>query len=213
MQLFNRSIALDWNYVEPWVGKGDILLKQGKASEALACFDKALDFNPKHAGAWAGKAQAHMARKEIEKAERAKSKALEYSPDKEEEKVAEELLESLASDVGLKTRTIPANEASVEILKHVIKSSKAISESQVMRRIADISLDRGDNEKALESYNNALDMDPGDIDAWCGKGLALRKLGRFPEAWAAYDQALKLDPTREDAKHGRDACSTEGEEE
>ncbi len=209
LQLFNRAIALDWNYVDPWVGKGDILLKQNKASEALACFEKAIEFDPKRATAWAGKAQAHMARKEIEKAERAKAKALEYSPEKDEEKEAEELIESLATDVGLKDRNIPANEASVDILKHVIKASKSISESQMLRRIADIALDRNDLEKALENYNSALEADPGDIDAWCGKGLTLRKMGRLSEAWAAYDQAFKIDPTREDAKHGRDACSSE----
>ena len=100
-------------------------------------------------------------------------------------------------------------EDSDEILKAVLKGSKGISESQVLRRLADMAFDAGDFEEALKSYSEALATDENDADAWCGRGLTLRKMGRFEEALEAYDRALRIDPNREDARHGRDACAKE----
>ena len=207
MQLFNRAIALDWNYSSPWVGKGEILLKQGKPSEALDCFHKAIEFEPARADAWAGKARAHFAKGEMEEAEAAKARAAELSPEDETLKDLQTVLEQGKTDVKNEPRKVLIREDSAEILKSVLKASKTISESQILRRLADIALDSGDLEEALRGYSEALDFDENDVDAWCGKGLTLRKLGKMEEAWAAYDRALKIDPGREDAKRGRDACS------
>lgn len=50
--------------------------------------------------------------------------------------------------------------------------------------------------KALEGINTA--------DALYNKGNALARLGDYPAAIEAYEQALKLDPDDEDARHNRD---------
>ena len=210
LQLFNRAIALDWNYADPWVGKGDILLKQAKASEALDCFQKALEFEPERSDAWAGKAQAHAARGDTEEADRARARALGTTPDSEGVRLIENMLKDLEPGENHGPDGAMIAEDSAEILKHVLESSKTIGESQILRRMADMALDGGDLENAIKGYEDALRVDENDVDAWCGKGLALRKLGRFKDAWEAYDRALKIDPAREDARRGREACETEG---
>ena len=211
LQLFNRAIALDWNYADPWVGKGELLLKQGKPSEALDCYQKAIEFEPERADAWAGKALVHMARDEPEEANAAIAKAVQIEPENEAIKEIRKVIDNGTKKESEEPRKVIIKEDSDEILKSVLKNSTGISESQILRRLADMALDVGDLEEALKSYSEALASDENDADAWCGKGLVLRKLGRFEEAMEAYDHALRIDPDREDAKHGRDAC-LKGEE-
>jgi len=50
--------------------------------------------------------------------------------------------------------------------------------------------------EALEKYTNAEDL--------YNRGNALARMGKYPEALAAYDQALTLRPDHEDAKFNRD---------
>jgi tetratricopeptide (TPR) repeat protein len=209
LQLFNRAIALDWNYADPWVGKGELLLKQGKPSEALDCYQKAIEFEPSRADAWAGKALVHLAREETEQANAAIAKAEEIEPGSESLKEIRKIVERGAQKGGHEPRRVIIREDSDEILKAVLKDSKGIGESQILRRLADMALDAGDLEEALKGYSEALATDENDADAWCGKGLTLRKMGRFGEAVDAYDRALRIDPNREDAKHGREACAKE----
>jgi len=56
----------------------------------------------------------------------------------------------------------------------------------------------GDYEKALESFSQ-LD----GADALYNRGNALAHLGRLQEAVAAYDEALKQNPTNADARHNK----------
>ena len=209
LQLFNRAIALDWNYAAPWVGKGDILLKQGKPSEALDCFHKAIEFEPDNVDAWAGKGKAHLANGDREEAAAARAKAAELGPESEAVKELEKIHERGVAEPKQESHKVLIKEDSAAILKNVLMGSRTISESQVLRRLADMALDGGEFEEALEGYSEALRLDGDDVDAWCGKGLTLRKLGRFNEAVDAYDHALRLNPTRDDARRGREACSKE----
>ena len=57
----------------------------------------------------------------------------------------------------------------------------------------------GDYEKSV----SALEQ-PASSDDFYNKGNALAKLGRYPEAVAAYDEALKLDENNEDASFNRE---------
>ncbi|QQS54773.1 MAG: tetratricopeptide repeat protein [Candidatus Competibacteraceae bacterium] len=51
-------------------------------------------------------------------------------------------------------------------------------------------------DTALEAFQQASRDDPGNTDAANYAGLVYRKMGRFPEAEAALQQALTLEPTR-----------------
>lgn len=62
----------------------------------------------------------------------------------------------------------------------------------------------GNYEQAL----NAL-RDVGDNEALYNRGNVLARLGRFPEAIEAYEEALKRDPDHEDARYNRDLLEKE----
>lgn len=65
----------------------------------------------------------------------------------------------------------------------------------MVRRAGELN-DRGAYELALEAADLAIQTDPFAPDAFVAKGWALEQLGshRLPEARAAYERALALDP-------------------
>ena len=53
---------------------------------------------------------------------------------------------------------------------------------------------KGDIESALKYENRVLELEPANALAWSGKGYALMKLNRLPEAVDALETAVRLDP-------------------
>ena len=52
----------------------------------------------------------------------------------------------------------------------------------------------GDLEGAVEKYRHCVELDPKFFDGWHALGMALMKLGRFPEAIEAGEKAVALKP-------------------
>ena len=57
----------------------------------------------------------------------------------------------------------------------------------------------GELEAAVDSYDQALKIEPNGDEAWYNRGIALGKLGELEAAVASYDQALKLKPDKYEA--------------
>src|SRR5256885_888293 len=81
VQYYNRAIALRWNYPEPWLVKGELLLNHDRPTEALECFEKVASFEPQRVEAWAGAARAHAALGRRGEAEAALAKATRLGAD------------------------------------------------------------------------------------------------------------------------------------
>jgi len=60
-------------------------------------------------------------------------------------------------------------------------------------------LSQGKYEEAISLYDSRLSVDPKDVDALNGNGLALSQLGRHEEAISWYDNTLAVDPKNVDA--------------
>ena len=52
----------------------------------------------------------------------------------------------------------------------------------------------GDLANAVEKYRRCVELDPKFFDGWHALGMALMKLGRFPEAIEAGQKAVDLKP-------------------
>ena len=61
------------------------------------------------------------------------------------------------------------------------------------------ALIRGEYDTALAFYDQALQQEPNSVLALLGRGAALQRLSRAPEAQAAYDAVLRLDPQNREA--------------
>jgi tetratricopeptide (TPR) repeat protein len=52
----------------------------------------------------------------------------------------------------------------------------------------------GDSQKALESFDAAIRLNPNNHIGYQGKGIALDKLGKYQEALQTLEYALQLNP-------------------
>ena len=52
----------------------------------------------------------------------------------------------------------------------------------------------GELESAVEKYRRCVEIDPEFFDGWHALGMALMKLGRFPEAITAGKRTIELRP-------------------
>lgn len=67
-----------------------------------------------------------------------------------------------------------------------------IAKSLAQRGTTLVNLGRLD--EALKSLDHALEMEPGEITAWLGKGHLMAQKGRFDEALFCFDKAIALNP-------------------
>ena len=58
-------------------------------------------------------------------------------------------------------------------------------------------LDSGKNEKAMECFDKAIELEPEFVDAWLNKGYTLHHLGKREESIVCIRKVLELDPNNE----------------
>lgn len=85
--------------------------------------------------------------------------------------------------------------------EHVLRLKKNYGEAQLDSEKAAIDYQLGLAYYGKQYYENAaihwdqvVKLQPKHFNGWYSRGLALRKLGRLPEAIESYSQALKLQP-------------------
>ena len=81
----------------------------------------------------------------------------------------------------LRARPRRANPAPVESIEQIFDDANG-----------DLAI--GDLESAVEKYRRCVELDRKFFDGWHALGMALMKLGRFPEAIAAGEEAVALQP-------------------
>lgn len=89
----------------------------------------------------------------------------------------------------------------LEFLKEINPSLDLTAEDYVSQGDAFYYEQRYD--KAIESYNQALNLQPDFAKAWVQKAKALRRSNQFEAALEANDRALQIDPTFRSAWFGR----------
>jgi tetratricopeptide (TPR) repeat protein len=99
-------------------------------------------------------------------------------------------LKEKENETGKKANEIRAGN--VQLSREELLIKKAIIEGN---RYVNI----GKYEEAIESYDQALDMDPNYAIPWYNKGSVLDYLGKPEEAIESFDQALDIDPNYADA--------------
>jgi tetratricopeptide (TPR) repeat protein len=78
----------------------------------------------------------------------------------------------------------------------LIESGKSVGEAKAWAFIArgDAFLEDEQYEQAIDSYNEAIRLKPGDAEAWVNRGLAYGYSGETDKAINDYDAAIRLDP-------------------
>ncbi|MCD6161670.1 MAG: tetratricopeptide repeat protein [candidate division Zixibacteria bacterium] len=84
------------------------------------------------------------------------------------------------------------DEAEVVLQKLIDKNP---TDANVLYRIGDIYLERGDTTKALEMYNKALEFDSDNPDAWLNVALLNLSLKNFCKAAEKFERYVSLEPS------------------
>lgn len=229
VQYYNRAIALRWNYPEPWLAKGEILLDHARPREALECFEKVTSFDPQRIEAWMGEARAHAALGQRGEAEAALANAARLGADHPAVGAAREAITQMSgampevSEPSEAITDLPSLAKAFEAIEEEVEPSAPSvppdfqsfvesiepekEDTHVLLQLAELAMEGGDPQMGLLRYEQAIEREPRNADAWTGKGVALQQLDRFREALEAYDRALALKPTHELARKWRETCA------
>ena len=178
--------------------KADLLFEQallfrfaGALEEAIASYNRALEFKPDYHEAWYSRGNALYALGRKEEAIAAYDRALAFKPDYHE----------AWYNRGNALSALGRNEEAIAAYDRALAVKPDLHEAWNNRGNALYALGR--NEEAIAAYDRALAVKPDKHEAWYNRGTALSALGRYEEAIAAYDRALAFKPDDHEAWNNR----------
>lgn len=204
------------------VNLGGARVEDGRAADALALLERAVNLKPNYAPALNNLGAARLECGDVAGAQAAYRDALKADSrtvgarlglaavalrqDKPDEAELE-VMEALTVEPGnMQAKSLQAN---IHLARREFRAAKALLDEIAQAAPKDVRarcnigtalLAAGDSASAEAAFREAIAIDPAHADAHFGLGEALRAVGRGDEARAAYAEALKLDadhvPTR-----------------
>ena len=167
--------------------KADLLFEQallfrfaGALEEAIASYNRALEFKPDYHEAWYSRGNALYALGRKEEAIAAYDRALAFKPDYHE----------AWYNRGNALSALGRNEEAIAAYDRALAVKPDKHEAWYNRGTALSALGR--YEEAIAAYDRALAFKPDDHEAWNNRGTALSDLGRNEEAIESHEEALHL---------------------
>ena len=165
-----------------WLKKGNAFLEDANYEEAIPCYDRVLEKDPKNKWGWINKGLALAELTKHEEAILCLEKATEMYP-----KSAQ-----VWHCKGLALISLNKFEDSLAALDKAIEIKPKFADSWNYKGMALANLERYD--EAIEAYDKAIVISPKFIWAWNNKGLALACQDKYNETINAFDRAIELDP-------------------
>ena len=183
LKSFDKALRINPKFATAWFNKSLTLENSGQTGKALQCFNKVLDMQPKDAAALYEKARCEDVLGQSSDAILSYKKFLESSSGQmiTEGKVARRRLEELCN-------------ASPKEAHKTITRNKETPSAKLKKEAADYFDIRGNQEKAIACYDKALEMNPGNMDAWYNKGIVLENRGDIQAALHCFRKVLEIDP-------------------
>jgi tetratricopeptide (TPR) repeat protein len=150
--------------------------------EAIASYDKALQFKPDKNDAWYNRGNALLFLGKNEEAITSYDYFIFIKPDHYE----------AWNNKGVALFNLGRNEESITSCDGALAINPKRDEAWNNRGNALLFLGR--NEEAITSYDRALAINPDTYEAWSNRGNALLDLCRNEEAITSYDKALTINP-------------------
>ncbi|MDJ0799544.1 MAG: tetratricopeptide repeat protein, partial [Calothrix sp. MO_167.B12] len=159
--------------------------------EAIASYDKALEFQPDYYLAWYNRGVNLENLERYEEAIASYDKALEFQPDY-----------YLAwYNRGVNLGNLGRYEEAIASYDKAVAIKPDKDEAWYNRGIALGNLGRYEEE--IASFDKAVAIKPDKDEAWYNRGIALGNLGRYEEAIASYDKAIEIKPDNDSAWYNR----------
>ena len=195
IQAYDEALRVDPNYetardnqVRALTAKGNSLLDQSKYDQAIQAYDEALRLDPNHKSAWNNKGNALFNQRKYDQAIQAYDEALRLDPNY-----------ALAANnriLALNRRLQPIvhyEERFSLVPKFSYKLSATTDKVKLLFTNGNDYYDAKSYDKAIISYNKAIE-EGGDIpEIWYNLGNAFYKYGEYKTAITAYNNAIGSD--------------------
>lgn len=182
---FERVIALEKSdspyLVDDQVDRGRLLLASGKAAEALAAFDAALALRKAHSLAQRLRAEALFRLGRFDEVIEAFNRYLETGKP----------LESVYRGLGLARAELGQYPGAIEDFTKALELHPT-SAVQAYRGWTHLVVDAP--KLALRDFELAIELDPKNSDAYCGRGFVRAGMGRHRDAMEDAERALRQGP-------------------
>jgi tetratricopeptide (TPR) repeat protein len=161
--------------------------QQGKLRAKMRDFAQAFDSEPPDADAGYFLAESHLKRKEYEDAEKVFEKLIDLDGEQDEADLeAYEALLRIYEQTGEQKKAIIALEKMAELRPKVAR--------EYFHRIAELSLELYQDDKAVHYATRAVEQNPDDATAHARLGDVYRQMQRLESAAKEYRVAVDLDP-------------------
>ena len=211
-------IANEENYTTAEIEfyKGLAKQKEGRNKEAIDHYNKAIELNPRFAGAYNNRGNAKSSLGQNEEAIEDYNKAIEINPrfaeaynnrgnkksylDQEQEAIEDYNkaieINSQFSEAyfgrGNTKSTLKKRAGAIEDYSKAIELNPEYASAYSNRGVTKSALDQ--HEEAIEDYNKAIELNPQHARAYLGRGIAKFALGQHEEAIEDYNKLIELDP-------------------
>ena len=212
LECFDKVMSFDAEDVEAWAGKARahaVLGNHEAASDALQRAERLDPENPMVLAARKSMGVSPAVEPEpgpVREVPKQAPRKPEEEPEPEPAGDFHSLLKAF-EEIEEEPQSTPASAPTDADFRSFIESIEPDrEETQVLLQLAELALEGGDARMALLRYEQAIEQDDRNADAWTGKGVSLQQLERYREGLAAYDRALFLQPGHELATKWRATC-------
>jgi tetratricopeptide (TPR) repeat protein len=209
----DKAVQLQPDFSQAWRNRGLVLASLKRYEDAFACFDKAVQLKPDYFSAWDGRSRALGSLQRFKEAAASFDKTIELQPNDQDLWVYRghaltgmqqyrEAMDSYAKATQIDPSSQNVWNALIVLERKWREYKKAIASGNLVLQKKLRQSDSwyyqaaflSDDQEVLTSYDKALQINPGNIDAWNSRGSLLEDLGRHEEAIAAYDRAIQVNP-------------------
>jgi tetratricopeptide (TPR) repeat protein len=187
IQILNRNGLISIIYSN----LGNVYNDSGNHSEAISCYDKAIELDPKDAVAYYNRGRVYAQLGQNKKLIDDCTKAIEINP-----KFASAYYNRgiTYTELGQYVKAVSDHSKAIELDPNEVKAY--VGRGTAYGR-------SGKFTEALSNFNKAIELNPKDVAIYHNRGLAFFMLGKTNEALIDYDKVIELDPEYIDVYYSR----------
>lgn len=186
LRMLDRLLEENPDSAAAWITKSVMHAQMGDLGEAIRCIDRAIKLNPKQPEAYAlrGRLLLSIGPQKAGEALKAIQKGLQLAPDNI----------TILKDKALALRALGEPKLELECYRLIGDSD----EWQTWVRRGDVEFELNLIKDAIDSYGQAIQLEPGCVPALVHRAIALAMLEHWKEAIKSAEEAAKVSP--EDAE-------------
>lgn len=185
IQIYDEIIKIDPDNLRGWLNKGSLLEDQGKYNESLVCINEGIRLAPKDpliAYAWQQKTRFLGNHGNYTEAIEAYNESIRLNPDfigRQDSTIRLQTMVKWSESDGPLSSYIDATSENPDSFDNWLDAGYALCFHLKF-------------EDAIKCFDEAIRIDPGSLDAWYSKGIALDQIGHKNAARTAFITADML---------------------